>query len=61
MAQISATIKIDGQPAPDLLAAALELEVEADFRLAGSFRLKLPTHRENDGSWVFLDDDRLKL
>jgi phage protein D len=61
MAQISATIKIDGQPTPDLLVAALELEVEADFRLAGSFRLKLSTHRENDGSWVFLDDDRLKL
>jgi phage protein D len=61
MAEISATIIIDKDPAPDLLSASLELEVEAHFRLAGSFRLKLPTHRESDGSWMFLDDLRLKL
>src|ERR1700730_6110251 len=61
MAEIAATIKVDKQPAPDLLGASLELEVETDFRLASSFRLKLATHRENDGSWVFLDDDRLAL
>lgn len=61
MAQIATTILIDSQSAPDLLGAALELEVDTDFRLADSFRLKLSTHREDDGSWVFLDDDRLKL
>jgi phage protein D len=61
MAEIAATIMIDKQPAPDLLGASLELEVDTHFRLAGSFRLKLATHRESDGSWVFLDDDRVKL
>jgi phage protein D len=61
MVQIAATFELDKKPAPDLLAAALELEVETDFRLAGSFRLKLATHREPDGTWMFLDDDRLKL
>src|SRR5690349_18101099 len=61
MAQIAASFELNKEPAPDMLAAALELEVDTDFRLASSFRLKLATHREPDGSWLFLDDDRLKL
>jgi phage protein D len=61
MASISATITIDNEAAPDLLGASLELVVETDFRLASSFRLRLATHRESDGTWTFLDDDRLKL
>jgi phage protein D len=60
MPQIAATLKIDGQPAPDLLLASLELEVDTDVRLASSFRLKLATFRANDGTWSFLDDDRLR-
>jgi phage protein D len=61
MARTAATITVDNKPAPDLLGASIELAVETDFRLASSFRLRLATHRESDGTWVFLDDDRLKL
>ena len=61
MAEVAATIKIDGDPAPDLLGASIELVVDCDSRLASSFRLKLATHLESDGTWLFLDDDRLKL
>jgi len=61
MVQIAATIKVDKKAAPDLLAAALELEVETDIRLASSFRIRLATFRQGDGTWGFLDDDRLQL
>lgn len=61
MADIGAIIKIDGAAAPDLLGASLELVVDTDFRLASSFRLKIGTHRESDGTWVFLDDKRIAL
>lgn len=61
MGKISASITIDGTPAPDLLASLLEMEVDQDHRLAWSFRVKVATHRGEDGLWEFLDDDRVAL
>ena len=61
MSKITASITIDGDPAPDLLAALEEMEVELDHRIASVFRIKLATHRGRDGLWDFLDDDRIAL
>lgn len=61
MTQIAATIKLDDEDAPDFFASLLEMEVEEDHRLAAMFRLKLAMHRQADGLWSFLDDERVKL
>lgn len=61
MAQISATISINDEPAPDFFASLLEMEVEEDHRLAAMFRIKLAINRQDDGLWTFLDDERMKL
>lgn len=61
MSQITATISINDEPAPDLFASLLEMEVEEDHRLADMFRIKLAINRQIDGLWTFLDDERVKL
>ena len=61
MGKITASITIKDDPAPDLLASLEEMEVDLHHRLAAVFRIKLATHRGEDGLWTFLDDDRLKL
>lgn len=61
MGTINAAIAIEEQPAADLFAALLEMEVEEDHELASVFRIRLSMHREDQGTWTFLDDDRLKL
>lgn len=61
MGQIAATITIDDELAADFFASLLEMEVEEDHRLAGSFRIKLALSRQDDGAWTFLDDDRVQL
>ena len=60
MAQISASISIAGQPAPDLLPSVLELEVEEDHDMASIVRVKLAIFKPESGLWTFLDDDRIK-
>jgi phage protein D len=61
MAQISASIAIAGEPAPDLLPSVLELEVEEDHDMASVVRVKLAIYKPESGLWTFLDDDRLQL
>ncbi len=52
-------IEIDGQEAEDFYPDLLSLEVELDCCMAAMFRLRLPLNAEPDGSWSFLDDERL--
>lgn len=61
MAQISATITINDEPAPDFFLSLIEMEIEDEHRLAAVFRIKLALNRGEDGLWTFLDDDRVKL
>jgi hypothetical protein len=58
--QIAATITIDDEAAPDFFAALVEMEIEEDHRLAGCCKIKLAVSRQDDGSWTFLDDDRVR-
>src|SRR5262245_42336557 len=61
MPQITATITIEDEDASDLFAALLEMEVEEDHRLATMFRIKVSIHRDDEGAWTFLDDERIRL
>jgi phage protein D len=61
VAQITATISIEDEAVPDLFLSLLEMEVEESYRMAASFRIKVAISRQDDGSWTFLDDDRIKL
>lgn len=60
MAQFAATIEIEDEEATDLFASLLEMEIEEDHRLASMFRIKLSISQQEDGLWMFLDDERLK-
>ena len=44
-----------------MFADLLEMEVEEDHRLASSFRLRLSLHKDADGLWAYLDDERARL
>lgn len=55
------SMSFEGEVAGDLYADLLSLEVELDGELAAQFRLRLALDRENDGSWRYLDDDRLQV
>lgn len=57
---LAATILIEDEAAPDLFLSLMQLEVEEDHRLAGSFRVKLAINRGGDGLWTFLEDERIK-
>jgi len=61
MGTVNASILIDSTAAPDLFADLLEMEVEEDHRMASVFRIRLSMHREDQGTWTYLDDDRMKL
>jgi phage protein D len=61
MPQISASVMISGQPAPDLLPSVLELDVEEDRDMASVLRMKLAMYKPESGLWTFLDDDRIQL
>ncbi|MFJ9036646.1 phage late control D family protein [Streptomyces sp. NPDC102406] len=54
-------IDIDGVEAADLYADLLGLEVELDEELAGMFRMTLALLLRPDGSWTYLDDERLMV
>jgi phage protein D len=54
-------IDIDGEEAGDLYPDILSLEVELDDELAGMFRLRLALPQEADGTWRYLDDERLTV
>jgi len=61
MATVSASISIEDTDAPDLFLALMEMEVEEDHQMATIFRIKLSIQRQDDGTWTFLDDDRMQL
>jgi len=52
-------IEIDGAEVPELYDDLLTLEVELDDDLTGMFRLTLALLLRADGTWTYLDDDRL--
>jgi phage protein D len=60
MAQVGATISIEDEAAPDLFLSLVEMEVDEDHRMAGSFRIKVAISRQNDGLWTLLEDERIK-
>jgi len=60
VAEITATISIEDEPAPDLFLSLIEMEVDEDHRVAASFRIKLAMNRKTDGLWTILDDERIK-
>lgn len=55
------SVEIDGQELSDLYANLISLEVELDEELAGMFRLHIAMLLQPDGSWTYLDDERLKV
>lgn len=57
----SVKISAGGKNALDFFADVLELEVEEDHRLASVFKIKFAINKEDDGSWTYLDGDRVKL
>lgn len=54
-------IKFDGQEHRDIYDALVAFDIEMDEELAGMFRLSLSITKQPDGTWTFLDDDRLVL
>lgn len=54
-------IKINDQEHSDLYPDLLSVEVEEDEQLAGVFNLRLSIVLKNDGSWSWIDDERLKI
>ncbi len=61
MATINSSILVSDTPAPDLFADLLEMEVEEDHKMASMFRIRISMHREDQGTWTYLDDERLRL
>ncbi|NTU84544.1 MAG: phage late control D family protein, partial [Chloroflexales bacterium] len=55
------TITLDDAEQPDLYEDMLSVEVELDDELAAMFRLKLSMPQAADGSWRYLDDERLQV
>ncbi|MFE5689584.1 phage late control D family protein [Streptomyces sp. NPDC056512] len=54
-------IEVGGAEMEDLYADLLSLEVELDDELAGMFRIDLTLLLGSDGTWPYLDDERLTL
>jgi phage protein D len=54
-------IEIEGSEIPELYNDLVSLEVELDEELAGMFRLNLALLLQADGTWKYLDDDRLTI
>ena len=54
-------IEIEGSEIQELYNDLISLEVELDEELAGMFRLKLGAAAAADGTWTYLDDERLTI
>lgn len=54
------TLKLDGEEAADLYPDIVQMEVEVDEELAAMFRLTLAMGWNADGTWAYVDDERLK-
>ena len=57
----SFSIEIEGQEVSDLYVDLISLEVELDDELAGMFRLHITISLQPDGTWSYLDDERLMV
>lgn len=55
------SIAVDGEEASDLYQDLAGLEVELDDALASMFRLKIAIAIQPDGTWTYLDDERLMI
>lgn len=54
-------IEVEGSEIAELYNDLVSLEVELDEDLAGMFRLDIALLLKDDGSWTYLDDDRLAI
>ena len=62
MAQKAFQIAFDGMPVEQgFYGDLVSLQVEESTSVASTFRLQLATKLDDDGSWTYLDDDRLGL
>jgi phage protein D len=52
-------IKIENNDVDDVYKDIIRLEIEFDWEMAAMLRLRLALPQENDGSWRYLDDERL--
>ncbi len=55
------SIELDGEEADDLYGDILSMEVELDEDMAGMFRIRLSAQQNRDGTWAYLDDERLSV
>ena len=54
-------IEFSGSEIPELYNDLTSLEVELDEELAGMFRINVALLLQADGTWTYLDDDRLAI
>jgi phage protein D len=54
-------IEIDGSEIQELYNDLTSLEVELDDELAGMFRMNVALLLQADGTWTYLDDDRVAI
>ena len=54
-------LEIEGEEAVDLYQDLISMEVELDEELAGMFRLSIALILRPDGTWTYLDDERLMI
>src|ERR1035438_4901942 len=54
-------IEIEGSEIQELYNDLVSLEVELDEELAGMFRMNIALLLQSDGTWNYIDDDRLTI
>jgi phage protein D len=54
-------IEFEGEEISELYQDLVSVEVELDDELAGMFRLRLAPMLKQDGTWTYLDDERLRV
>ncbi|MGD9157548.1 MAG: contractile injection system protein, VgrG/Pvc8 family [Desulfobacteraceae bacterium] len=54
-------LEIEGEEIVDLYQDLMSMEVELDEELAGMFRLSIALNPQPDGTWTYLDDERLMI
>lgn len=54
-------IEIDGEEISDLYADLVSIDVDLDDDMASMFKLKISVQQNPDGTWRYLDDERLSV
>jgi phage protein D len=54
-------IKINNREHADIYPDIVSVEAEEDEKLAGVFNIRLAIHLQKDGSWTWIDDERMKV